>query len=47
MAKISKSDKNSTIIRFVLEDIRRISEYSSDIAEVAIDENIHNIVLEE
>ena len=46
MAKVSKSDENSTIIRFVLEDIRRISEYSSDIAEVAIDENIHNIVLE-
>ena len=46
MSKISKSDENSTIIRFVLEDIRRISEYSSDIAEVAIDENIHNIVLE-
>ena len=46
MSKVSKSDENSTIIRFVLEDIRRISEYSSDIAEVAIDENIHNIVLE-
>ena len=46
MAKIAKSDENSTIIRFVLEDIRRISEYSSDIAEVAIDENIHNIILE-
>ena len=41
MSKVSKSDENSTIIRFVLEDIRRISEYSSDIAEVAIDENIH------
>ena len=46
MAKVSESDTNSTIIRFVLEDIRRISEYSSDIAEVAIDENIHNIILE-
>ena len=46
MAKVSESEKNSTIIRFVLEDLRRISEYSSDIAEVAIDENIHNIISE-
>jgi len=27
--------------------LRRIAEYSSDIAEVAIDENIHSIVSEE
>ena len=46
MAKISETDKNSTIIRFALEDLRRISEYSSDIAEVAIDENIQNIISE-
>ena len=46
MSQVSESDKNSTIIRFALEDLRRISEYSSDIAEVAIDENIHNIISE-
>lgn len=46
MAKISETDKNSTIIRFALEDLRRISEYSSDIAEVAIDENIQNVISE-
>ena len=46
MSQVSESDKNSTITRFVLEDLRRISEYSSDIAEVAIDENIHNIISE-
>ena len=47
MSKIKEDEKNSTIIRFALEDIRRISEYSSDIAEVAIDENIHRIIFEE
>ena len=46
MAQVSESDKNSTITRFALEDLRRIAEYSSDIAEVAIDENIHNIISE-
>lgn len=46
MDKIRDSTKNSTIIRFVLEDLRRIAEYSSDIAEVAIDENIHSIISE-
>lgn len=47
MSKIKENEKNSTIIRFVLEDLRRIAEYSSDIAEVAIDENIHSIISEE
>ncbi|MDH5697068.1 MAG: phosphate uptake regulator PhoU [Nitrosopumilus sp.] len=47
MSKIKEAEKNSTIIRFVLEDLRRIAEYSSDIAEVAIDENIQNIISEE
>ncbi|GBH33627.1 transcriptional regulator [Nitrosopumilus zosterae] len=47
MSKIKETEKNSTIIRFVLEDLRRIAEYSSDIAEVAIDENIQNIITEE
>ena len=47
MSKIKENEKNSTIIRFVLEDLRRIAEYSSDIAEVAIDENIHSVISEE
>lgn len=47
MNKIKPSDRNVTIIKFVLEDLRRISEYSGDIAEVAIDENIQNIISEE
>lgn len=46
MDKIRDDTKNSTIIRFILEDLRRIAEYSSDIAEVAIDENIYSIISE-
>ncbi|MFB5605971.1 MAG: PhoU domain-containing protein [Nitrosarchaeum sp.] len=46
MSKIKNSEKNITIIRFVLEDLRRIAEYSSDIAEVAIDDNIHSVITE-
>ena len=47
MNKINESEKNVSIIRFVLEDLRRIAEYSGDIAEVAIDENIQSIISEE
>lgn len=47
MSKIRETNKNATIIRFILEDLRRIAEYSSDIAEVAIDENIQSIITEE
>jgi len=47
MGKIKETEKNATIIRFVLEDLRRIAEYSIDIAEVSIDENIQNIITEE
>ena len=47
VSKIQANEKNSTTIRFVLEDLRRIAEYSSDIAEVAIDENIHTVIFEE
>lgn len=47
MAEISDSDPNSTVARFALEDIRRTAEYSSDIIEVAIDENIRSVVGEE
>jgi len=44
MSSINDSTKNSTIIKFIIEDIRRTAEYSSDIVEVAIDENIHSII---
>ena len=47
MAAISDSGPNSTVARFALEDIRRTAEYSSDIIEVAIDENIRSVVGEE
>ena len=46
MSDVRKSERNETVIRFMLEDFRRIAEYSSDIAEVAIDENIQSIILE-
>lgn len=44
MSTIKDSTPNATIIKFVLEDIRRTAEYSSDIVEVVIDENIHNVI---
>ncbi|HSA77129.1 MAG TPA: phosphate uptake regulator PhoU, partial [Nitrosarchaeum sp.] len=47
MAKIKDAEKNSTVIKFVLEDLRRIVEYSGDIAEIAIDENIQSIISKE
>ena len=47
MDKVKETEKNETVIRFILEDIRRIAENSSDIAEVAIDGNIQNIISEE
>jgi hypothetical protein len=34
------------VIKFVLEDIRRTAEYSRDIAEVVMDENIQNVISE-
>lgn len=46
MTEVKENIKNSMVIRFTLEDLRRIAEYSSDIAEVAIDENIHNIIMQ-
>jgi phosphate uptake regulator len=47
MSNLKENEKNSTVIRFTLEDLRRIAEYSTDIAEVAIDENIQSIISEE
>ena len=46
MSGISEGDPNSTVARFVLEDIRRTAEYSADIIEVAIDENIRSVISE-
>lgn len=46
MSRVLDSDKNSISIRFILQDLRRIAEYSGDIAEVAIDENIQSIITE-
>lgn len=41
-----KESKNSTIVKFTLEDIRRTAEYSSDIIETVVNETIHNIINE-
>ncbi len=38
---------NASVVKFVLEDIKRTAEYSSDIAEVVIDKNIQSVVTEE
>lgn len=46
MDDMKESLKNSTVIKFVLENIRRTAEYSSDIAEVVIDENIQSVITE-
>lgn len=44
MAGVRDSDGNAGVARFVLEDIRRVAEYSEDIAEVAIDQNIDSVI---
>ena len=41
-----KESESSSVIKFVLEDIRRTIEYSTDIAEVVINENIISVILE-
>lgn len=41
-----KESKNSTIVKFTLEDIRRTAEYSSDIIETVVNETIHNVINE-
>lgn len=45
MSSLPESE-NITVLRFVLEDIKRTAEYSGDIIEVVIDENISNILSE-
>lgn len=41
-----KKHEDTTIIKLILEDIRRTAEYSSDIAEVVMDENVNSVILE-
>jgi phosphate uptake regulator len=45
MSNLKESD-NSSVVKFILEDIRRIAEYSTDIAEVIINENIRSVISE-
>ena len=44
--RLEESKKYSSVIKFVLEDIRRTAEYSSDIAEAVINETIQDVILE-
>lgn len=41
---LEESKKYSSVIKFVLEDIRRTAEYSSDIAEAVINETIQDVI---
>lgn len=41
-----KDSENSSVVKFILEDIRRTAEYSTDIAEVVINENIRSVISE-
>ena len=43
---ILKETENSTIIKFILEDIRRTAEYSSDLIEIVVNETIRDIITE-
>ena len=43
---LEESRKYSSIIKFVLEDIRRTAEYSSDIAEAVINETVQDVISE-
>ncbi|MEO9277005.1 MAG: phosphate uptake regulator PhoU [Nitrososphaera sp.] len=43
---LEESKKYTSVIKFVLEDIRRTAEYSSDIAEAVINETVQDIILE-
>jgi phosphate uptake regulator len=40
---LEESKKYSSVIKFVLEDIRRTAEYSSDIAEAVINETVQDV----
>lgn len=41
---MEESKKYSSVIKFVLEDIRRTAEYSSDIAEAVINETVQDVI---
>jgi phosphate uptake regulator len=44
MDKLKDINENETIIKFILEDIRRTAEYSSDISEVVMDETVQSVI---
>lgn len=46
MDSLQELGRNAIVVKFVLEDIRRIAEYSKDIAEVVMDENISSVITE-
>ncbi len=46
MGSLKDSTKNASVIKFILDDIRRTAEYSSDIAEVVMDKNIQSMITE-
>jgi phosphate uptake regulator len=41
-----RESKNSTVVKFTLEDIRRTAEYSSDIIETVVNETIRDLISE-
>lgn len=43
---LEESKRYSSVIKFVLEDIRRTAEYSSDIAEAVINETVQDVISE-
>lgn len=43
---LEESKKYSSVIKFVLEDIRRTAEYSSDIGEAVINETVQDVISE-
>lgn len=44
MAGVRDSARNAGVVRFVLEDLRRVAECSEDIAEAVIDGNVDSVV---
>lgn len=44
MGDLNGSVGNSTVIKFILDDIRRTAEYSGDIAEVVMNRNICSVI---
>ena len=44
MKNLDDSDPNNATTKLILEDIRRIAEYTTDIVEVVIDENINSVI---